>query len=41
MRDIGILLFGVFLGIWIQRVAGDTVAKMISKSTSAYEAFRK
>jgi hypothetical protein len=40
MRDIGILLLGLILGIGVQRIAGDSVDQLISRTLAGVEAFR-
>jgi hypothetical protein len=41
MREIGLILFGVVIGIFVQRVAGRDVDKIVDKASAAYEAFQK
>ena len=41
MRDIGILLLGLILGIGVQRIAGDEVDQLIAKSLAGVEAFQE
>jgi hypothetical protein len=41
MRDIGILLLGLILGIAVQRIAGDEVDQLLAKTVAGIEAFQE